>query len=148
MEIICVEISKISYDSRFLGHIFRSLECRRVHKTFLEHQENAFLLVTLERSHWDGAHLDKDIIRNEINRIGTSHAGLGVRWKERNDKHVAKRTSTSKLKQQAKKCPTQSISGSADVRKGTFEDLVQICCLGMERSKIENVIDSFQWTKE
>merc|ERR1711865_1067632 len=42
----------------------------------------------------------------------------------------------------------KNIAGDAAGRRGTFEDLTQICCLGMERSKIDSIINLFEWTDE
>lgn len=130
------------------GHICRGLECRRAHENLLEHKEDAFLVVTTERDHWDGAYGGRDETRGETNRIGASHAGLGVRWKEGHAKYAAKKVATSKLRRQAREYPMQNIAGDAAGRRGTFEDLTQICCLGMERSKIDSIINLFEWTDE
>ena len=45
------KLPKIDMLVGFSGHIFRSLECRRAYKSFLEHKEDAFLMITPERSH-------------------------------------------------------------------------------------------------
>ena len=74
-----------------LGHICIDLEWRRVHETLIEHNQDAFLMVTPERSHWYRAYRIKEIIRGEINIIGASHYGLGVIWKEGHAKYSAKK---------------------------------------------------------
>ena len=100
--------------------------------------------MTPERSHWDGTHEGNDVNRGETKIIGTSHDSMGVRCNEGCANHVADKTATRKLRQQVKEHPMQNAACDADSRRGTFEDLIQICCVGMERSKFEKIINLFE----
>ena len=44
------------------------LRMHNITRIFLENKEDAFLLVALERSHWDGDYVGKDISAGEIKR--------------------------------------------------------------------------------
>ena len=40
------------------------------------------------------------------------------------------------------------VFGSEGTRGCTFEDLLQTCCLGVERDKIDNVVDLLEFIEE
>ena len=83
-----------------------------------------------------------------MNRIGSSHIGMGVRWKTGHEKYAAQKDFTSKCRQQAYDYPMSNVECSIESRRVEFDDLKQICCLGMEKNKLESIINLFEWNKE
>ena len=73
---------------------------------------------------------------------------MGVRWKTGHEKYAAQKDSISKRRQQAYDYPMSNVECSIESRRGEFDDLKQICCLGMEKNKLESIINLFEWNKE
>ena len=62
--------------------------------------------------------------------------------------NAAKKIPANKLRKKAKDYPIQSVASSTGASRGVFEELIQIYCLGIERTKMDNVIDLLELTKE
>ena len=54
----------------------------------------------------------------------------------------------TKIRQQTLDYPRQDVAGDVEGRRGSFEDLIQICCMGFERSKTDSILGLFEWTKD
>ena len=81
-------------------------------------------------------------------RIGASHVGIGVIWETGYSKYARSQIISSKTSKQALCSPTQDVSGPGNFRRGDFDNLTQLCCVGIDRSKTDDIIDFFEWSEE
>ena len=142
------KLPKIAALAALSGHICRGVQYRMAHESLLEYEAGTFLEVSSDNKHWDGAYAGMDMNRGEINRIGASHVGIGIRWETGHARYARRENAISKIRQQAIDYPNKDAAGLGDGRRGTFDDLKQLCCLGMDRSKIDAIINLFEWSEE